>query len=63
MTASVMVTARLPRDLVDSLEAQIPRLAAKCLPGVRVTRTDALRLILTEALARAEAEQAGSTVE
>lgn len=44
-----LVTAWLPQDLVDKLDAEAKRMAAK-VPGLKLTRSDAVRALLTEAL-------------
>jgi len=49
-----VIPFRLPAALVKRLDKHAARLRAER-PGLRVTRADALRLVVTEALDRVEA--------
>lgn len=51
---------RLPGDLVHRIEAHAERLRAD-LPGLAVTRTDAIRILLADALSYAEKQAASPT--
>jgi len=50
-----VIPFRLPTDLVKRLDRHAERMQAEQ-PGLQVTRADALRVLLTEALDRAEAK-------
>ena len=54
-----VVPFRLPAELVRRLDRYAERLR-KEQPGLRATRTDAVRVLLTEALDRKEADHAKS---
>lgn len=48
-----VIPFRLPQDLIRRLDRHAERLARRT-PGLRATRADALRILLIEALDRAE---------
>ena len=50
-----VIPFRLPADLVKRLDKHAERMQAEQ-PGLQVTRADALRVLLTEALDRVEAK-------
>ena len=50
-----VIPFRLPADLVKRLDKHAERMQAEQ-PGLQATRADALRVLLTEALDRAEAK-------
>jgi len=49
-----VIPFRLPVDLIKRLDKHAERMQAEQ-PGLQVTRADALRVLLTDALDRAEA--------
>ena len=49
------VPLRLPHSLVQRLDRHADRLARR-IPGATITRSTAIRVLLSQALARAEAE-------
>lgn len=53
-TETKQIAVRLPVDLLDRLEAHASRMKAGA-PGVGVTRADAIRALLLDALDRVEA--------
>lgn len=51
---------RLPAELVSRIEAHAARLRAE-LPGLTITRTDAVRLLIADAVGYAEKQAATSS--
>jgi len=55
-TPMKVIPFRLPADLIKRLDKHAERMQA-AQPGLQVTRADALRVLLTEALDREEARR------
>ncbi len=62
-TSDPVISFRLPAGLRDALDAEAKRLSAQ-LPGVEISRSDAVRILLTRVLTLAtpEGQDAGREV-
>ena len=59
-TKTIQVAFRLPEELLERIDAYADRLS-KATPGLTITRADAARMLLTQALDAAEPQGAGKT--
>jgi hypothetical protein len=54
--ASQQTGIRLPAEIIERLDQQVERMRKRT-PGVRITRSDAMRILLARALGEAERER------